>query len=65
MATSLSDKTISVLKSTAPALTVHGDEIASRFYEILFEKHPEVRSFFNMSHHRQSHESSVAALQVR
>ena len=64
MAASLSAKTISVLKSTAPVLTVHGDKIATRFYDILFEKHPEARDSFNMSHHRQSQESGVASLQV-
>ena len=62
---SLSTKTINVLKATAPALSVHGDAIATRFYDILFTKHPEQRKSFNMSHHRQANKDGAASLQVR
>ena len=52
MANQLSTKTIKILQATAPALSVHGDAIATRFYDILFTKHPDQRKNFNMSHHR-------------
>lgn len=45
----VSQRTIDIVKSTAPSLKKHGQEITSRMYEILFEKHPEVKSQFNMS----------------
>ena len=61
---SLSAKTISTLKATAPALSIHGDAIATKFYGILFANHPEQRSAFNMTHHRRSEETGVASLQV-
>ena len=35
MANELSTKTIKILKATAPVLSVHGDAIATRFYDIL------------------------------
>ena len=61
----LSAKTINVLKTTAPVLSVHGDAVAARFYDILFTNHPEVRKSFNMSHHREPIDGAAPSLQVR
>jgi hemoglobin-like flavoprotein len=45
----VSQQTIDIVKSTAPDLKKHGSKITSRMYEIMFDKHPEVREQFNMS----------------
>lgn len=43
----LSERTIDIVKSTAPVLAVHGEAITTRFYEMLFEAHPELLNMFN------------------
>ena len=45
----VSQKTIDIVKSTAPILKKQGKEITTRMYEIMFQNHPEVQSQFNMS----------------
>lgn len=45
----LSERTISVVKSTAPVLEKHGEELTRHFYERMFRKNPEVRPLFNTS----------------
>jgi len=42
----ISEKTIEICKSTAPALTLHGEAITTRMYEILFANYPETRVLF-------------------
>ena len=48
----LEEATINTVKATAPLVAENADAITTRFYNILFEEHPEVKSIFNMSHHR-------------
>ena len=48
----LDEKTIGILKATAPVVKEHGTAITSAMYRILFWEYPEVKSLFNMSHHR-------------
>ncbi len=45
----VSQKTIEIVKSTAPFLKKSGKQITTRMYEIMFENHPEVKEKFNMS----------------
>ncbi|MBE9046829.1 bacitracin resistance protein BacA [Pleurocapsales cyanobacterium LEGE 10410] len=45
----ISQKTIDVVKSTAPVIKEHGQTITSRMYEIMFDIHPEVKPQFDMS----------------
>ncbi len=45
----VSKKTIEIVKSTAPLLKKHGQQITVRMYEIMFQQHPEVRQKFDMS----------------
>ncbi|MGK7923357.1 MAG: globin domain-containing protein [Trichodesmium sp.] len=45
----VSQKTIDIVKSTTPILKKEGKQITTRMYEIMFQKHPEVKSQFNMS----------------
>ncbi len=39
-------ETISIVKSTAPAIREKGEEITTRMYEILFTKYPETKEMF-------------------
>jgi nitric oxide dioxygenase len=43
----LSEKTISIVKATVPALQENGETLTRHFYKKMFERNPEVRSFFN------------------
>lgn len=45
----VSQKTIEIVKSTAPLLKKHGQQITTRMYEILFQKYPDVKHKFDMS----------------
>ncbi|NJM70760.1 MAG: bacitracin resistance protein BacA [Scytonema sp. RU_4_4] len=45
----LNQKTIEVVKSTAPILKKYGPQITKRMYEIMFYNHPEVKEKFDMS----------------
>jgi nitric oxide dioxygenase len=45
----VSQKTIEIVKSTAPILKKSGKQITTRMYEIMFENHPEVKAKFDMS----------------
>ncbi|MDR3534488.1 MAG: NO-inducible flavohemoprotein [Rhodopila sp.] len=49
MPTPLSDKTITIVKATVPALEAHGVEITRRMYERLF-RNEAIRDLFNQSH---------------
>ncbi|WP_226035274.1 NO-inducible flavohemoprotein [Aquibacillus saliphilus] len=57
----LDEKTISTVKATVPVLEVHGEEITSRFYQMLFENHPELKNIFNQSNQRQGKQSKALA----
>ena len=48
MAAPLSDQTIAIVKSTAPALQVHGEAITTRMYERLFVDE-DVRALFDQA----------------
>jgi len=45
----LSQKTIEIVKATAPVLEIHGLAIVRRMYERMFEN-PAIRDLFNQSH---------------
>ncbi len=45
----VSQKTIDLVKSTAPILKKQGKQITTRMYEIMFQNHPEIQSQFDMS----------------
>lgn len=45
----VSQKTIEIVKSTAPILKNQGKQITTRMYQIMFEKYPNVRNKFDMS----------------
>jgi nitric oxide dioxygenase len=45
----ISQKTIDIVKSTAPILKQHGQKITTRMYEIMFRNYPEVKAQFDLS----------------
>ncbi|MBS2040812.1 NO-inducible flavohemoprotein [bacterium] len=43
----LSDRTVALVKSTAPLLEEHGEELTRHFYNRMFRNNPEVQPLFN------------------
>jgi len=56
-----SKKTIEIVKSTAPVLEVHGEAITKVFYELLFDKHPELKDIFNMVNQKKGTQQKALA----
>ncbi|MFD0962674.1 NO-inducible flavohemoprotein [Pseudofulvibacter geojedonensis] len=54
-------KTIEIVKSTAPVLEKHGEDITKVFYRLLFKNQPELKSLFNMTHQKQGTQPKVLA----
>lgn len=57
----LSEKTIQIIKSTAPVLEIHGTTITKRFYQMLFEQHPELLNIFNHVNQKQGRQQTALA----
>lgn len=57
----LSEKTIEIIKSTAPVLEKHGKDITTRFYQLLFNNHPELLNIFNHANQRQGKQQTALA----
>ncbi|PMS33360.1 nitric oxide dioxygenase [Trinickia symbiotica] len=60
----LTQKTKDIVKATAPVLAEHGYPIIQRFYERLFEAHPELKNVFNMAHQEQGQQQQALARAV-
>jgi nitric oxide dioxygenase len=46
----LSDRTIDIVKRTAPVVSIHAEQITRRFYSLMFDGNPEVQVYFNQAH---------------
>ena len=57
--------TIAIVKATAPVLAVHGYAIIQRFYQRLFEAHPELKNIFNMRHQERGEQQRALAAAVQ
>ncbi|AWW28854.1 NO-inducible flavohemoprotein [Echinicola strongylocentroti] len=57
-------KTIDIVKSTAPVLKSHGEQITRVFYEELFKHHPELKNMFNMTHQATGNQPKVLAMTI-
>lgn len=57
----LDQKTIEVIQSTVPVLESKGGEITTRFYELLFENHPELLNVFNHANQKQGRQQTALA----
>lgn len=59
--TKLDQQTIELVKATVPILEEQGDEITSRFYQMMFENHPELKNIFNQTNQRIGDQSRALA----
>jgi nitric oxide dioxygenase len=57
----LTPTTVSTVKATAPVLAKHGYAIIQRFYERLFQAHPELKNLFNMRHQERGEQQRALA----
>lgn len=57
----LSQKTIDIVKSTAPVLAERGTEITTHFYKIMFEAHPELLNIFNSVNQKKGRQQTALA----
>lgn len=57
----LSPKTIEIVKSTVPVLENHGKEITTRFYQMLFDAHPELLHIFNQTNQKTGRQQTALA----
>lgn len=57
----LSAKTIEIVKSTVPVLEKYGKDITTRFYQLLFSNHPELKNVFNQTNQRQGKQQTALA----
>jgi nitric oxide dioxygenase len=60
----LTQRTKDIVKATAPVLAEHGYAIIKRFYQRLFEAHPELKNVFNMAHQEQGQQQQALARAV-
>ncbi len=57
----LSDKTIQIVKSTAPILQEHGETLTRYFYKRMFTHNPEVAPFFNPANQKSGKQQRALA----
>lgn len=57
----LTPRTIEIVKATVPVLEAHGQQITTRFYEMMFSNHPELLNIFNHANQRQGRQSQALA----
>ncbi|RDU69263.1 bacitracin resistance protein BacA [Helicobacter cholecystus] len=57
----LDQKTIEIVKSTAPILRERGEEITKEFYRDMFERYPEVKSMFDMNKQKDGSQPKALA----
>ncbi|MCY7776920.1 NO-inducible flavohemoprotein [Bacillus haynesii] len=60
----LSEKTMQIVKSTAPVLKEKGTEITTCFYKRMFNAHPELKNIFNMSRQQTGGQPKALAFTV-
>ncbi len=57
----LDQKTIDTVKATVPVLAEHGEAITTRFYQLLFQNHPELKNIFNQTNQRKGRQPKALA----
>lgn len=60
-ATGLDQKTRDIIKATVPVLEEHGTAITKRFYQMMFENHPELKNIFNQTNQRKGDQPKALA----
>ncbi len=57
----MNQKTIDIVKSTAPVLAEHGTAITTRFYQMMFANHPELLNVFNHANQKTGRQQTALA----
>ncbi len=57
----ISEKTLEIVKSTAPILAKEGEAITNLFYQKLFANHPELKNIFNMVNQSKGEQARALA----
>lgn len=57
----LDNKTIEIIKSTVPVLQQHGETITGRFYDLMFQDHPELLNIFNQTNQKKKTQRAALA----
>lgn len=57
----LDKETRDIVKATVPILQERGDEITKKFYQLMFENHPELKNIFNQTNQRKGDQSKALA----
>lgn len=57
----LSQQTMDIVKSTAPVLEVHGNNITKTFYKNMFAAHPELLNIFNHANQAKGRQQAALA----
>lgn len=60
----LSEKTIQIVKSTAPVLQEHGETLTKHFYKRMFSHNPEVSPLFNPVHQTAGNQQRALAAAI-
>lgn len=60
----LSQSSAAVVTATLPAVQAHGEAITSRFYQRMFEAHPELLNIFNKGHQATGAQPAALAASV-
>lgn len=60
----LDDKTVEIVKSTAPVLKEHSEKIGKRFYELLFSRAPDLYNMFNQTNQKRGIQQEALAYSV-
>ncbi|MFC4024159.1 NO-inducible flavohemoprotein [Oceanobacillus longus] len=57
----LDQKTMDIIKATVPVLKEHGTAITTRFYQLMFKDHPELKNIFNQVNQRKGDQPKALA----
>ncbi len=60
----LAQRTIDIVKATAPILEEHGETLTQHFYKRMFAHNPEVAPFFNPAHQRAGSQQKALAAAI-
>ncbi|MEN1966496.1 NO-inducible flavohemoprotein [Lentibacillus sp. N15] len=60
-AVGLDKESMDIVKATVPILQEQGDVITARFYQRMFENHPELKNIFNQTNQRKGDQSKALA----
>lgn len=57
----LTQKSIGIIKSTVPVLKKDGEKITTRFYQLMFQAHPDLLNIFNHANQKQGRQQRALA----